>query len=159
MANITLRRSPWRTPLLPLFDRDQEFFPTNIGTMFDSMLDPVMPSQAVGLMPAVEISETPEEFTCTAELPGMKQKDIQLSFEDGVLMVKGEKRDEREKKEGQRYHVWERTYGAFQRSFTFPSKIDPAKIGAEFKDGVLTVHLPKTAESKAKAKAIEIVTK
>ena len=157
MSNITLRRSPWRTPLLPLFDRDPAFFPTNIRRIFDDVLDPtVVPTQPVGLMPAVEIAETPEEFTCTAELPGMQQKDIQLAFEDGVLLVKGEKKQEHEQKEGKRYHVWERSYGTFERSFTFPSKIDAEKVSAVFKDGVLTVHLPKTADAKVKARMIEI---
>jgi len=158
MANITLRR-PWRSPLLPLFERDQELLPANFRRIFDTMTEPMMPTESVGLMPAVEIAETAEEFTCSAELPGLKLKDIHLSFEDGALMLKGEKHDEREQKDGKRYHMWERSYGAFSRTFTFPSKIDADKILANFNDGVLTVHLPKTADAKAKARPIEILAK
>lgn len=90
----------------------------------------------------------------------LEQKDTELGFENGVLTVKGEKRDERETSEpDKRYHVCERTYGAFQRSFTFPAMIDQAKIAAELKEGVLTIHLPKTAEEKAKTRKIDIAVK
>jgi HSP20 family protein len=156
MANITLRRSPWRSPLGSMFDRDQDYTPTSFRHLFNAMLEPALPSESVGLMPAVEIAETPEEFMCTTELPGMKQADIDLSFDDGVLMIKGEKRDEREKKDGKQYHLWERSYGTFARTFTFPTRIDAEKITANFSDGVLTVHLPKAAEAKLKARSIAI---
>ncbi|HYV99115.1 MAG TPA: Hsp20/alpha crystallin family protein [Gemmatimonadaceae bacterium] len=154
MANITLRRAPWRSHLQPLFDRDPDFMPTSFRRMFDSMIEPT--TESVGLFPAVEIAETPDEFVCTAELPGMEPHDIDLSFDDGVLLLKGEKKDLREKKEGKRYHVVERTYGAFQRTFAFPAKIEADKIQAHFVDGVLTIHIPKAAEAKTQTRKIDI---
>jgi HSP20 family protein len=113
----------------------------------------------LGWYPPVEVLETPEEFTLNAELPGMNEKNVEIVFEKGVLTLKGEKMDERKEGEGKEYHLWERTYGAFQRSFTFPSTVDESKITAEFKKGVLTIVLPKTAEAKAKGRKIEVLAK
>jgi HSP20 family protein len=108
--------------------------------------------------PSVEITETPEEFTCTAELPGLTQKDVELSFENSMLLLKGEKKGEKEI-EKKRYHVLERTYGSFQRSFTFPASVKSDKISAEFANGVLTVHLPIAKKPEMEAKKIAITAK
>jgi HSP20 family protein len=158
MTNITLRRAPWRAPLAPLFDRDP-ILGTNIRRMFGTMFEPNLNLEPVGLMPAVEIAETEKEFTCSTELAGMKEKDVQVMFEDGALTIKGEKREEREEKDGNRFHLCERTYGSFERSFTFAGKIDAEKVSAQFKDGVLTVHLPKIANGNGKSHKVEITTK
>lgn len=158
MTNITLRRTPWRSPISSLFDRD--VFGRDMTRVFDVMPRLAFGTESVGLMPAMEISETDTEFTCVTELPGMAEKDVQVSFEDGELVIKGEKRDEREsKKDGKRYHVVERSYGAFERSFSFPTHLDASKVTAEFHNGILTVHLPKTSNGQAKSRAIPIVTK
>lgn len=159
MANITLRRAPWRAPIFPLFDRDRDDLNPTLRRMFEPMLSTELFTEPVGLVPAVDISETPEEFLCVAELPGMTSKDVQVSFEDGALTIKGEKKVEREQKEGKKFYTFERSFGSFERSFTFPSGVDAEKVKAEFKDGVLTVHLTKTAETKTKARQIEISAK
>jgi HSP20 family protein len=107
--------------------------------------------------PALNVSEGKDEFTVTAELPGMTVKDVTIDYCDGVLSIRGEKQHEETKEEDDRtYYVWERRYGSFQRSLPFPGGINEDKITAEFKDGVLTVHLPKAEEAKAKHRAIAI---
>jgi len=159
MANITLRRAPWRAPSLPLFSRDDEFFGPTLRRMFDPMLSSDLMTESVGLVPAVDISETNEEFLCVADLPGMTAKDVRVSFEDGALTIKGEKKVEREEKDGKKFYTFERSFGSFERSFSFPSGVEADKVKAEFKDGVLTVHLPKAPELKTKAKEVEILSK
>lgn len=119
-------------------------------------------TEPLGWLPVVEIVEKDDELLLTAELPGMAKEDVEVVFEDDVLMIRGEKKDEKrekEEKEGFRYHLWERSYGSFQRAFTLPRTIDATRILADFKDGVLTVHLPKTAQAQAKGRKIEIAAK
>jgi HSP20 family protein len=116
--------------------------------------------EAVGWMPAVEIEETADELVLTVELPGMTKENVEVAFEDDVLTIRGEKKEEHREPNGERrYHVWERTYGAFQRTFTLPRTIEPTKIVAEFNNGVLVVKMPKTALAKAKGRKIEIAAK
>jgi HSP20 family protein len=111
----------------------------------------------LGWAPAIDITEGTDEITVKAELPGVKKEDLTVDFKDGMLTIKGEKREEkREKDEKKEYHVYERSYGAFARSFTLPRTIDDKQIKAKFHDGVLSVHLPKSAEAKASGKPIEI---
>ncbi|MCA9737010.1 MAG: Hsp20/alpha crystallin family protein [Gemmatimonadota bacterium] len=107
-------------------------------------------------MPAVDVRESAEELTLTADLPGLTEKDIDIEFENGVLTIRGEKRSE-EQKDGERYHIWERRYGSFQRSFTLPRTVKSDSVRAEFDQGVLTVHLPKVPE--AKSRKIEVSTR
>jgi len=128
---------------------------------FDRMFGNVfaMPSFAMplGWAPAIDITESASELTMKAELPGVRKEDLTLNFADGMLTIRGEKREEkRDKDEKKQYHVYERSYGAFARSFTLPTAVDDKRIKAEFRDGVLTVHLPKTAEAKSNGKPIEI---
>ncbi|NOY78434.1 MAG: Hsp20/alpha crystallin family protein [Calditrichaeota bacterium] len=106
-------------------------------------------------MPAVDISETEHDLVVTAELPGVKKDDIKLSVQDNMLTIKGEKKQQKETKD-ENYHRIERTYGAFQRTFTLPAIVDASKIKATFKDGVLKIRLPKREE--AKTKEIPIAT-
>lgn len=103
--------------------------------------------------PSVNISESDEEFHIEAELPEVKKKDVKVTLDNGVLTLQGERREELEKK-GRKIHRIERSYGRFARSFTLPDLVDDAKVKAEFKEGVLHLHLPKS--EKAKPKAIEI---
>lgn len=106
-------------------------------------------------MPAVNIEETRDALVLTAELPGMREEDIDIELENNVLTISGEKVEERtEGEEDRRYHVWERTYGAFRRSFTLPRTVKADDITAHFSDGVLRVDLPKVPE--AKGRKIEI---
>jgi len=109
----------------------------------------------IGKAPAIDIVDTDKAYEITAELPGMDESDIDVKFSDGTLMIKGEKRDEKEeKKKG--YYLSERRYGSFQRSFGVPDGVDVDKIEANFKNGVLTVTLPKTPQAQTSEKKISI---
>lgn len=106
-------------------------------------------------MPAVNVSETKDSLVLTAELPGMTENDIAVEIENNVLTLTGEKTEERtEGDEERRYHVWERSYGSFRRSFTLPRTVKADEITARFENGVLRIDLPKLAE--AKGRKIEI---
>lgn len=93
--------------------------------------------------PAVDISETDKEFLVKGELPGVKREDVTVELHNGVLTLSGERRYEKEDKD-EKHHRIERAYGSFSRSFSVPDNVDEAAIRADFKDGVITVHLPKT---------------
>jgi HSP20 family protein len=104
-------------------------------------------------VPTVDISETDGEYLIKAELPEVKKEDVKVTVEDGVLTLQGVRHQEKEEK-GKRYHRVERSYGSFVRSFTLPESVDESGVKAEYKDGVLHLHLPKT--EKVKPKAIEV---
>lgn len=103
--------------------------------------------------PLVDITEDEKEYLIKAELPEVKKEDVKLTVQDEVLSISGERKYEKEEK-GKKYHRVERAYGSFVRSFTLPEDADGTKVAAEFKDGVLQVHLPKS--EKAKPKSIEV---
>jgi HSP20 family protein len=105
--------------------------------------------------PAVDISETADDFLVSADLPGLNKDDVKISYEDGVITIKGEKKQEKETKD-KNYHRVERSYGMFERSFRLPSRIDVNTIEAKFKDGVLNLRLPKAAEARPKEIPIKI---
>ncbi len=104
-------------------------------------------------MPAVDVSETGDKITIKAEVPGMEAKDIEISMVGDTLTIKGEKKLEREEKE-ENYHTVERSHGSFTRAMKLPATVDADKVEASYKNGVLTVVLPKKEE--VKPKAIEI---
>jgi HSP20 family protein len=104
-------------------------------------------------IPTVDIAETEAEYQIKAELPEVKREDVKVTVEDGVLTISGERRHETEEK-GRKYHRVERSYGSFVRSFTLPEHVDESRVKAEYKDGVLHLHLPKS--EKAKPKAIDV---
>ena len=103
--------------------------------------------------PLVDITEDEQEYLIKAELPDMKKEDVRLTVENEVLTISGERKFEKEEK-GKKYHRIERAYGSFVRSFSLPEDADESKVSADFKDGMLQIHLPKS--QKAKPKAIEI---
>jgi len=103
--------------------------------------------------PLVDITEDEKEYLVKAELPEMKKEEIKISVHDDVLSISGERKYEKEET-GKKYHRVERAYGSFMRSFTLPEDADGSKINAEYKEGVLKIHLPKS--EKAKPKAIEV---
>ena len=107
--------------------------------------------------PAVEISEDDAAWRLTAELPGLSETDVEVVLADDVLTLRGEKKQEREES-GKNFHVSERSYGSFSRSFTLPDGVDREGIGAAFAKGVLTVTLPKKPEAKVAEKRIEVKT-
>lgn len=108
--------------------------------------------------PAAEIVDTAKEYQVTIELPGLKKENVTIELEDGTLTIAGEKKEE-VKDEHQQYWVFERSYGAFQRAFTFAIPVDPEKIVATMVDGVLTIRLPKIAAPTESAKKIAISEK
>ena len=105
------------------------------------------------------VSETDKEICITAELPGIKKKDLDISVSGNRITIKGEKKSEKEDKgeeEGRHFHKVERSSGSFQRTMTVPFEIDSDTVGAEFKDGILTVTVPKPPEVLEKTKKIEV---
>ncbi|MDO8578993.1 MAG: Hsp20/alpha crystallin family protein [Dehalococcoidales bacterium] len=116
-----------------------------------------MPSDGErGWTPALDIFEKDDRFVVKAELPGMKEDDIDVSVVGDTLTIKGEKKTEEEIDEEDYYHM-ERTYGSFLRSISLPSNVNADKIEAKYEDGVLEVSLPKIAE--VKPKRVKVATK
>jgi HSP20 family protein len=150
---------PWRSlrgEMDRLFDRFAgSFGMPSIGRLFD--VTPFWQSETslAFATPAVEITEDDRAFKIALEVPGMTEKESDVSVNGDVIVFTGEKRQEREEKGKSRY-VSERSYGSFQRSFELPSGIDRDKIAANMASGVLTVTLPKTAEAQKQQKKIEV---
>ena len=105
--------------------------------------------------PAVDIVEKDKAYEVAAELPGMDENNIEVKVANGMLTIKGEKKEEKEEKRKDYYHS-ERRYGSFERRFQIPEGVDTSKIEASFKKGVLTVTLPKTSEAQAAEKKITV---
>jgi len=108
-----------------------------------------------GKQPIADVAESDSEFRITAEMPGIEEKDIEVTVSDGMLSIKGEKTEEKEEKKDN-YHVSERRFGSFRRSFALPRTADTEKVQASMKNGVLSVVLPKRAEAKATSKKVQI---
>lgn len=149
------------TELFPSLARPYSSLQREINRLFDSFwsetaLSPTdWTSGASSLQPKMDIAENEKAYIVTAELPGMEEKDIELSIHNGVLTLKGEKRQSKEEKENN-YMRMERSYGAFYRAIPFPAKIEDEKARADFKNGVLTVAIPKSAEALKATKKVPI---
>lgn len=153
------QRDPWqsfRQEMNRLMNQfDMGFRWPSLGRVFD-----VSPISAGGASfefnaPLVDVAEDDKSYTLTAELPGLEQKDIEVTLSNHRLTLKGEKRQEKEEKD-KSYYLSERCYGSFERSFTLPDEIDAEKLSATFSKGVLTITLPKTAEAQKQKKTIEV---
>ena len=153
--NTLVRWDPFRTQWNPSKDRDE--LESRLATMLATR-------EATGnggkealtvaqWSPLVDITEDEKEYLIKAELPDMKKENVRLTVENAVVAISGERTFEKEEK-GKKYHRIERAYGSFVRSFTLPEDADGSKVSADFKDGMLQVHLPKS--QKAKPKTIEI---
>jgi HSP20 family protein len=118
----------------------------------DEIRDPIT---AASWVPSVDVSETPEEFQIKAELPEVKKDDVRVSVNANVLRIEGERKQEKEEK-NKKYHRIERSYGSFLRTFTLPDNVDDSKVQAEFKEGVLSIRVPKSEKAKAKSVQIQI---
>jgi len=105
-------------------------------------------------VPAMDVSDDERGYTITVELPGAKQEDVHVELQEGMLTIRGEKKSEREEKKEQRRYV-ERSYGSFTRSFRLPPDAAGDRVNASFKDGVLTLTIPKTEEAKPRVIAIK----
>lgn len=129
-----------------------------LNRVFDDMIGGVPVTAQTAAASAtlrLDVKEDDKAFHVTADLPGMSEKDVDVSFHDGVLTIRGEKKLERDEKKDT-WHITERSYGSFARQLAMPAKIDADTIGATFDKGVLTVTLPKMAEAQAKARKIEV---
>jgi HSP20 family protein len=117
--------------------------------VFDRFFEPRWEEfEAVGAWaPKLDFSETKDAFVVKAEVPGVEQKDISVSIQDQMLTIRGEKHKEKEEKD-EKYHRVERSWGAFTRTIALPAGVDTEKVNATFKDGVLSVKLPKTPAAK-----------
>jgi HSP20 family protein len=105
--------------------------------------------------PLTDISENKDQYILKMDLPGVSKENLKLSFHDGELIISGERKQEKEDKDS-KYHRIERTYGKYFRSFTLPQTIQADKINAEFKDGQLTITVPKSEEAKPKELEIKV---
>jgi HSP20 family protein len=143
MAMLTIR-NPWRE-----LARAQEE-----GRILDDRFV-FRAGESLGWTPATDIYEDEEGLTLRFELAGVDPKNVDIRFENGVLTLKGERKLEQEEKK-ENYHRVELSYGAFNRSFSLPPTVDPEKIAAESKLGVLVVHLPKKAEAKPKSIQVKV---
>jgi HSP20 family protein len=112
-------------------------------------LDRLFESPLTGWAPALEVYEDKDNFVVNAELPGLKREDIEVSLQDGALVISGERKAEEKRKEGE-IHRQERFYGKFQRALTLPAPIAVDQVKAQYKDGILTITLPKAEEAKPK---------
>ncbi|BDG09708.1 Hsp20/alpha crystallin family protein [Anaeromyxobacter paludicola] len=142
--------------LLTRFDpwRDLARLQDEVTRMFDDRLT-LSPGESVGWTPKCDIFEDEESIALRFDLAGVDPKDVEIRFENGVLTLKGERKLEKEEKRDN-YHRVEMSYGTFTRSFTVPGTIDPEKIKAESKNGMLAVHLPKKPEAKPKAITVKV---
>ncbi len=156
--------APPQHPLMSLRDEVDRlfdsFFPSMTGRRGLFELDPFRRlggwvRSAGELAPEVDVKETDERFEITAELPGMDEKDVEVTVREGLLVISGEKKMET-KEERADYHLSERSYGRFIRSFRLPETADEDSIAADFCKGVLTVIVPKTAEAQKQEKKIEV---
>ena len=157
---------PWRNNKADTPAKREDFFDPlvtfrrEMDRMFEHFFDGVpMRSGAnwSSLTPAADIGETDQEMIITAELPGVSDKDVEVSLAGDVLTIKGEKKAETEHKNGDSTYV-ERRFGAFARSVRLPFEVKDGEIDAKFKDGVLTVRLPKPADLRRTVRKIDVKT-
>lgn len=113
------------------------------------------PTEAAAMPVSMDVKEDDTAFYVSADLPGLTEKDVEVSFDDGLLTIRGEKKVEREEKKDT-WHIIERSSGSFARRLTLSADVDPNKIDAKFDKGVLTVTLPKLPEEKSSARKIEV---
>jgi HSP20 family protein len=144
----------FRSEMDRMFDRFGSGFGfPSLRRMFD--IEPAWRSSFTFSTPAIDMSEDDKAYKISAELPGIDAKDIDISVSGDMLVLKGEKRLEKEETD-KNYHFSERSYGSFQRAFELPSSVDSNKLAADFSKGVLTITLPKTVEAQRPAKKIEV---
>ena len=118
---------------------------------FDSFFNTDLLPASEKMSPAVDIVEEKDKYLVKADLPGLKQEDIKVEVDDGVLKISGERKyEKKEEDKEKKYHYYERSYGAFERRFVLPSDVDTEKIDAKYENGVLEIVIPKTESKKPK---------
>ena len=158
MANRSLE--PFRPGSLRPFMADPfSSFRRQMDQLFDDFFAPMESRSAApfagGAWPSVDVDETDKGYRVTAELPGLEQKDVDVQLNENTLTIKGEKREERSEGQGGRRYA-ERSYGRFERVIPFDAEVDADKVQASFKNGVLTVELPKNPKARDRARHIEV---
>lgn len=148
------REAPGSGALSP-FERMHE----EMDRIFDDFLPQITGGQEAGhragVLASVDLSETDDALELTADLPGMEEKDIDITLREGALMIRGERNHESEEKK-KNYYRTERAYGAFTRTIPLPCQVDDDRVEAKFRKGVLTVHLPKSQSAKEQQRKIAI---
>lgn len=157
-----IRREP-TLPVSPRFEapllREMEEMSDRLGKFFGTWTRPYdarEPLTVADWAPAVDIQETEKEYLVKVELPEVKNEDVHVTIQEGVLTVNGERKLEKEEK-GKKYHRIERSYGTFVRTFTVPMDADETKIAAEFKAGLLQIKLPKLDKPRRKAVEVKVI--
>lgn len=143
------RRSPFVSPWLELEDMTDR-----LNRLFREPGSGEASGRAMW-SPSVNVEESKDELILTAELPGMGIDDVDIEVENNVLSLRGEKKEIREENQDRRFHVWERSYGSFERQFTLPRTVKTEGISASFRDGILTVQMPKAPEAKSRKITIQ----
>jgi HSP20 family protein len=145
-GGVTLRTRQY--PILSLFDE--------VNRLFEDAVPFAQSARSVGgFKPHIDLVEGEKEYVLTGEFPGLNVGDIDIELRDNAITLRGEKRSQREHKEGERVHT-ERSYGAFSRSFSFHVEVDEDNATADMKSGVLTVRVPKSAKVLKGAKKLSI---
>jgi HSP20 family protein len=114
-----------------------------------------LPAESLGWTPACDVFEDDNEVVIRAALAGVEPKDVEIRVENGVLTMKGERKIEKEEQK-ENYHRVEMAYGSFTRTFALPTSVDPEKVRAESKQGVLSIHLPKRTEAKPRSIQVKV---
>lgn len=142
------------SPVLRRPARDLMSFENEVDRLFGS---PSSRSDVAPLFtPAVDIEETPEAFVLRVDLPGMSHKDVKVSLTGDTLSIRGERKEESARKDGKAYHRTERIYGAFERTFTLSTPVRTDGVRAQYRDGVLEVHVPKAEEARAREIEVQV---
>ncbi len=130
----------------------------DVDALFDRMLPRLSMRDAARKMewsPTADISETDTEFVIRAELPAVKKEDVQVLMDEGIITIKGERKQQKEEK-SERYHRVESFYGSFERSFSLPENVKSDAVHCDSKDGILTVHIPKSGPTQSKPRQISV---
>ena len=146
----TNKRSDWLSAREPfsLFQRD-------MNRLFENFFDRDFLDAGNGFSPQVDLSETEKEIIVKADIPGVEEKDLDISISNNILVIRGEKKSEKEEKK-ENYYRSERSYGSFQRSIQLPVKVEESKVDAVFKNGVLKITLPKDKSVEKGKKQISV---
>lgn len=155
-TSAVVNRGPWNALESLRHEIDRAFGNFGLGALPLALTQPMFQTEFLrdrpwNVTPAVDMIEKDKEFEITAELPGLDEKEVEVKLASGNLTIKGEKKEEKEEREKD-YHLSERRYGSFVRSFLVPEGVSADKIEASFAKGVLTIKLPKTAAAQAEMK-------
>lgn len=151
--NVPVSRG--RNPIVAFQDEMNKLFSDFFGELSLPNWSRLAGEQALTLSPAMDVTENDREFKVTAELPGMEPKDVLINASEGYVTIKGEKKEEK-KEEREGYFRQERSFGSFQRVVALPDTANLDKAEANFKNGVLTLSIPKKAGTQSKERKIEI---